>query len=185
MGVHLFYLVKSMTGFELESVLASFDYYPENAPLETSARILLKYKNSVNGLLWTSNVAIGHDCTINLRVYGDQGSICWSHEDPTHLHVAMIGESVQVLSANRDYLCKESRRASRLPSGHPEGFYEAFGNIYKSFCRFLLDKKNNNLKEDHEYFFPCVQDGVDGVRFVQACVQSQKDGNVWIHLDEV
>ncbi|MDD2533096.1 MAG: Gfo/Idh/MocA family oxidoreductase [Eubacteriales bacterium] len=184
-GVHLFYLIKSMTGLELESVLASFDYYPENAPLETVARIILKYSNGVKGLCWMSNVAIGHDCSISLKIYGDKGSIQWTHEDQTHLHLAMLGRPVQILSANRDYLGSESRKASRLPAGHPEGFYEAYGNIYRAFIQFLMEKKRNALADAESYFFPKAVDGVAGVRFVQACVESQKNGNTWTRLADM
>ncbi len=184
-GVHLNYLIHSMTGLNLKKVLADFSYYPEGTPLETSAHILMGFDSGVHGMCWTSNIAIGHDCTINLKIYGEKGSIEWSHEDPTHLRVAMLGGPVQILSANRDYLCRESRSVSRLPTGHPEGFYEAFANIYHAFCQHLLDKKNGVCTDPQQYFYPRAQDGVDGVRFVHACVNSQKRGNVWVNLDEV
>lgn len=185
MGVHLYYLMKSMTGLELERVLANFGYYPEGTPLETTARILLHYSNGTEGFCWASNVAISHDCTIDLKIYGDKGSILWSHEDPTHLKFSMLGGPVQILSANREYLCEESRSVSRIPAGHPEGFYEAFANIYRAFCQHLLDKKNGVDTTKKEYFYPHAQDGVDGIRFVQACVQSQAKGNQWINLADV
>lgn len=185
MGVHLYYLIRSMTGLTLDRVLADFSYYPEGTPLETTARILMRFDGGTQGLCWTSNVAIGHDCTIELKVYGEKGSIEWSHGDPAHLRVAMLGESVQLLSANRDYLCEESRAASRIPAGHPEGFYEAFANIYRAFCQHLLDKKNGICISPEQYFYPRAQDGVDGVRFVQACVASQARGNGWVGLGEM
>ena len=184
-GVHLYYLVHAMTGLKLEKVLSDFSYYPEDTPLETTARILLAMENGTHGLCWTSSTAIGHDCTIELKIYGDKGSILWSHEDPTHLRVAMLGGPVQIYSANRDYLCRESQNISRLPAGHPEGFYEAFANIYHEFCRKLLDNKNGIHKPEEEYFYPHVQDGVDGVRFVHACVESQRKGNTWVALSDL
>lgn len=183
MGVHLYYLVHSMTGLRLEQVLADFSYYPEDTPLETTARILMSFENGTHGLCWTSNVAIGHGCTIDLKIYGEKGSILWSHEDPTRLRVSMLDGPVQILAANCDYLCEESRTMSRLPAGHPEGFYEAFANIYHEFCRHLLDKKNGVCTDPDQYFYPHAQDGVDGVRFVSACVTSQSMGNAWVALD--
>ncbi|MCD8349068.1 MAG: Gfo/Idh/MocA family oxidoreductase [Planctomycetaceae bacterium] len=182
MGVNLNYLITAMTGLELESVLAHFGYYPEDAPLETTARIFLRYKGGAGGLAWTSNVAIGHDCTIDLKLYGDKGSIRWSHEDPTRLTVSYLGGPVEILAANRDYLDEWSREASRLPAGHPEGFYEAFANIYREFCRHLLDKKNGAAGQSGDYFYPKARDGVDGVRFVHACVRSQQTGNAWTNV---
>lgn len=100
----------------------------------------------------------------------------------THLHVALVNGPVQIYSANRDYLCEESRAISRIPAGHPEGFYEAFANIYHEYCRHLIDKKNKIVKDESNYFYPKIQDGVDGVRFVQACVDSNRKGNVWMSL---
>ncbi len=184
-GVHLYYLVKAMTNLKLNRVLADFSYYPETTPLETTSRIILDLEGGAHGLCWTSNVAIGHDCTIELKIYGEKGSIQWSHEDMTHLHVALLNGPVQIYSANRDYLSEESRAISRIPAGHPEGFYEAFANIYHEYCRHLLDKKNKIVKDESNYFYPKIQDGVDGVRFVQACVDSNRNGNVWISPDSV
>ena len=184
-GVHLFYLVTSMTGLQPESVLASFGYYPKDAQLETMARIFIRFTDGTGGLFWFSNVAVGHDCTIDLKIYGDKGAIEWTHGDMTHLKLAKLGGPVQVLSANRDYLCEESRSASRIPAGHPEGFYEAFANIYRAFCSHLLDIRNGAAKEAGEYFYPKAQDGLDAVRFVQACVQSHEKGNRWVRLADV
>lgn len=184
-GVHLNYLIQAMTGLKLERVLSLFSYYPKDTPLETTARILMQFADGTRGHCWTSNVAIGHDCTIELKIFGDRGSIEWSHEDPAHLRLAYLGGPVQILSAARDYLGEESRAASRIPAGHPEGFYEAFGNIYREFCRHLLDQKRGAAGDPDGYFYPKADAGVDGVRFVQACVRSQAKGNVWIGLDEV
>lgn len=183
-GVHLNYLIHSMTGLTLDAVLADFGYVPSDAPLECISRVLMRFNNGSHGMSWTSSVACGHDCTVDLKIYGEKGAIEWSHNDPLHLRVALLGQPVQILCANRDYLCKESRDISRIPAGHPEGFYEAFANIYHEFCRHLLDKKNGICKDSREYFYPHLQDGVDGVRYVQACVESQKRGNVWVRLDK-
>lgn len=183
-GVHLYYLIHAMTGLDLDAVLADFGYYPENAALECISRVLMRFDNGAHGMSWTSSVAAGHDCTVDLKIYGEKGAIEWSHNDPLYLRVAMLGQPVQILCANRDYLCEESRAISRIPAGHPEGFYEAFANIYHEFCRHLLDKKNGVCKDGRDYFYPHLQDGVDGVRYVHACVESHKRGNVWVSLKD-
>lgn len=185
MGVHLYYLVKAMTGLTLEQVLADFSYYPPDAPLETTARILLGFSDHTHGLCWTSNTAIGHDCTVELKIYGEKGSIEWSHEDMGRLKVSYLGGPVQILTANRDYLCADARHISRIPAGHPEGFYEAFANIYHEFCRHLLDEKNCIHNPPAQYFYPKAQDGVDAVRFVHACVESNKRHNTWGSLNDL
>ena len=184
-GTHMYYLIRSMTGLKMEKVLADFSYYPENANLETSSRFFFQLENGAHGMAWTSSVAIGHDCTINLKIYGDKGSIEWSHNDPTHLKVAYLNGPVQIFAANRNYLCEDSRNTSRIPAGHPEGFYEAFANIYRAFCTHLLDKLAGTCTDRNAYFYPHVEEGVNGVRFVNACVESNKRGNVWVGLEEV
>ena len=184
MGVHLYYLICAATGLKIERVLADFGYYPEDAKLETISRILLGFDNGAHGLAWTSNVATGHDCSMYLKIYGEKGSVEWSHDDMTHLHVSYLNEPVQVFSANRSYMSDFSKRASRLPTGHPEGFYEAYANMYHSFCEKLLDKSNGCLKDESYYYFPHVMDGLSGVRYVQASVDSYKKGSVWVNLKD-
>ncbi len=184
MGVHIFYLVQAATGLKIEKVLADFSYYPEDAALETSARVMVGFDSGAHGMLWTSNVAVGHDCSMYLKIFGEKGSIEWSHEDMTHLYVSYLNEPVQIFSANRSYMSDFSKAASRLPTGHPEGFYEAYANLYHAFCECLLDRANGVEKEAGAYYYPHVKDGLDGVRFVQACVDSYKNGNIWIRLDD-
>ena len=184
MGVHLYYLICAATGLRIEKVLADFGYYPEDAKLETISRILMAFDNGAHGMAWTSNVAIGHDCSMYLKIYGEKGSIEWSHDDMTHLYVSYLDQPVQIFSANRSYMSDFSKRASRLPAGHPEGFYEAYANMYHSFCEKLLDRMNGCLKEECYYYFPHAFDGLAGVKYVQAAVDSQRKGNVWVALDD-
>jgi predicted dehydrogenase len=177
MGIHVWYLIKAMTNLDLEQVIAQFGYYPKDARLESNARILTRYQGGVPGMIWTSSTAIGHDCTILIKIFGDKGAIEWDHDDPTHLRVALVDQPVQVMTCERAYLYDESRGMSRLPAGHPEGFYEAFANIYRAFCQHLLDKKSGNIRG--EYYYPKGIDGLEGMKFVDACVRSHADGNTW------
>ncbi len=185
MGTHLYYMIVSMTGLKMESVLADFGHYPDDAPLENVNRFMFKLENGLRGLGWTSNIAIGHDCSMAVRIYGDKGAIDWDHNDPTRLKVTKLNGTIQYYCANKDYLCDESKSASRLPAGHPEGFHHAFANIYREFCRRLIDKKNNEDKGKAEYFYPDINEGINGVRFIDACVVSNKSGNIWVNLDDV
>ena len=99
--------------------------------------------------------------------------------------MSYLGGPVQILTANRDYLCADVRHISRIPAGHPEGFYEAFANIYHEFCRHLLDEKNGIHNPPAQYFYPKAQYGVDAVRFVHACVESNKRHNTWVSLNDL
>lgn len=182
MGIHLFYLITAATGLSIEKVLADFSFFPKDAQLETTSRVVLCFDNGAHGLAWTSNVATGHDCTMQLKIFGEKGAIEWSHEDMTHLYVSHLNQPVQIHSANREYTSSFSREVCRIPAGHPEGFFEAYGNLYRAFCERLLDEANGCLKEESAYFYPHVGDGVAGVRYVQACVDSYQAGSKWVSL---
>lgn len=176
-GTHLEQLIVQSSGLEIKRVLARFDTYPRNLPLETNTTVLLDFGNQVTGTLWASQIAIGYECGVKIRIFGTKGSLEWNHENPGILKFTRINEPTQNYSANREYIYNESRRLSRLPAGHPEGYYEAFGNIYHSFCEHLLARLGGRTPESYTY--PTITDGVKGLRFVKACVDSNREGNVW------
>ncbi|MFV0529449.1 MAG: Gfo/Idh/MocA family protein [Lachnospiraceae bacterium] len=179
-GTHLEHLVTAATGLEVREVLARFDYTPEGIPLETNSTVLLKFDGGISGTLWSSIVAIGHDADVRIRIYGTQGSLEWYHGTAGLLKYSRLGEPVQIYSMNRSYNYNGSLSMSHLPAGHPEGYYEAFGNIYHEFCREILDKKAGTEKSG--YFYPKVHDGIQGVKFIDACVESHAKGNIWVSL---
>lgn len=176
-GTHLEQLIVQGTGLDIKRVLARFDTYPRELPLETNTTVLLDFGNQVTGTLWASQIAIGYECGVKIRVFGTEGSLEWCHENAGLLKFTKNNQPTLNLSANRDYLYEESTRLSRLPAGHPEGYYEAFGNLYRSFCEHLLARIEG--REPESYTYPTVKDGVKGLRFVKACVESNREGNVW------
>ena len=180
-GTHLEQLIAQSTGLTIKRVLARFDTYPRDLPLETNTTVLLDFGNNITGTLWASQIAIGYECGIKIRIFGTEGSLEWSHEMPGVLKYTKINSPTMTLSANREYMCPESRRLSRLPAGHPEGYYEAFGNIYHSFCEHLLARLEG--REPESYTYPTVEDGVHGMKFVKACVKSNAEGNIWVNVD--
>lgn len=179
--VHLNYLITSMTGLKPERVLADFDCYPDGAPLDTTSHVLARYTGNVHAALLCSFTAIGRDCSIGLKIFGEKGTVEWYHDDPTHLRVAFLNKPVEIRTCRQKYLCREAYEMSRLPAGHPEGFYEAFGNIYHSFCTLLLNKANGETGKQ-TYFHPTGEDGVMGIRLVEACVKSNRNGNIWVDV---
>lgn len=181
-GTHVECLVSKMTGLEVESVLARFERLPreKDLPLDNNVQILLNYKGGVSGMVWASQVAVGHETDLMVRIFGDKGSIEWEHKNPAVLKVTKINEPPQIYTATRDYVSDECREMSRLPSGHPEGFFEAFANIYRGFCMHLMALKEGNASG--VYWYPTVEDGVRGIQFVEACINSNADGNVWMRL---
>ena len=181
-GTHLEQLIVQMTGLEIKRVLARFDTYPRDLPLETNTTIMLDFGDQITGTLWASQIAIGYECGVKIRVFGTKGSLEWCHEAPGILKYTKVNQPTQIMSANRDYMYPESQRISRIPAGHPEGYFEAFGNLYHAFCEHLMARLEE--REPETYTYPTVEDGVKGLRFVKACVESNRNGNVWVEVQD-
>ena len=176
-GTHVECLIAQMTGLHPARVIARFDSIPADIPLETNAQMLVEFDGGIPGMIWTSQVAMGHETELNIRIFGEKGSIEWSHLKPWELRVTRINQPPQIYTANRDYLYPAAKELCRLPSGHIEGFYEAFGNLYRSFCMNLIAHKTGG--DPGAFRYPTVEDGLRGIEFVDACLKSNANGNIW------
>lgn len=172
-----------MTGLKVKSVLANFEKLPREKDLllENNVQVLAKFDEGISGMIWTSQVAIGHETDLLIRVFGDKGSIEWQHKEASILKVTKINEPPQLYTPTRDYDTASCRSLSRLPSGHPEGFFEAFGNLYRGYCTALLKKKYGIDKGNFDY--PTIEDGIHGLKFIDACIESNAKGNVWVDIE--
>ena len=133
-------------------------------------------------MIWTSQIAMGHECDLSVRIFGETGSIEWTHDRPWELRVTRVNQPPQVYTNNREYLHPTAKELCRLPSGHIEGYYEAFGNLYHSFCAHLLARKTGS--DPGSFRFPTVEDGVCGIEFVEACLQSNANNNTWVSVGQ-
>jgi len=179
-GTHCEYLIKATTGLSPKRVIAKFNHIPSHLPLESNSTILLEYPNQVTGHIWVSQIAVGHECEVRIRVICTKGSIDWNHADEGALKVSRLSQPVQIYSAGNQYNYHESNRLRRVSPGFPEGQFEAFGNIYRSFCEDIIAKKEGRKPENYSY--ATVEDGLIGLKFIQACVRSDRDNNTWIDL---
>lgn len=179
-GSHCEHLIHAATGLSPERVLAKFNTYPRELPLETNTTVLIDYPGGVTGTIWASQFAIGHECDVSVEVYGTKGAVEWRHSAAGELRFTRLNQPTQILTANRECDYPETNRLCRLPSGHPEGYFEAFGNLYRSFCMHLLAKKAGEPPETYTY--PTVEDGVIGLKFIRACVESEQNGSIWVSL---
>jgi predicted dehydrogenase len=169
-----------VTGLEITRLCARLDVFGAGRALDDNASILVEYAGGAKGLYWSSQIAIGYDNALRLRVFGTTGSIQWSQENPNYLTVSRLGQPTQVLSRGRDGFYPHAQGYSRVPSGHPEGYFEAFANIYKTFTAALAKKKAGGALSAQDLDFPGVADGLDGVRFIGRCVESSQKGAVWV-----
>ena len=178
-GTHLEYLVTAATGLRMKKVLCATQTIPAGLPLETNAQVLFRLENGVPGMLWASQVAVGHECSVSIRVFGTEGALEWNHDTPRQLRVTKIGEPTQIYTPGRDFLYPNIAAMTRLPYGHPEGFYETFANIYRDFIRHILAQKKGT---PYQPLYPAIKDGVHGLRFVEACLQSAAESNTWVTI---
>lgn len=181
-GTHVECLISRMTGLHPDKVIARFDHIPKDVPLETNAQMMVEFEGGIPGMIWTSQIAMGHETELTIRIFGEKGSIEWSHLKPWELRVTRINQPPQTYTTNRDYLYPAAKELCRLPSGHIEGFYEAFGNIYHSFCVNLIAKKTGG--DPGTFRYPTVEDGVRGIEFVDACLKSNANNNIWVKVGE-
>lgn len=180
LGTHAEQLLVQFTGLRIKRLLAMLDTYPRHLPLETNTTVLLELEGGITGQLWASQIAIGKICSPEIYVVGTEGALEWRHEQPDVLRYTPINGPTQLWEAGKDYMTPESNRLTRVSAGHHEGFFEAFGNIYRGFCQTLLAKKEGRASES--YTFPTIEDGLEGMKFVAACVASHRAGNAWVEL---
>jgi predicted dehydrogenase len=181
LGTHIENAVTTMTGLKIKRVLAKMDKVVPGRKLDDNDFVMAEFEGGATGLFWCSQVAIGHDNSLRVRIYGDGGSIQWFQEDPEKITVIKKDGTLTELHRGYGSIAPDAAKYGRLPSGHPEGWFEAMGNLYKSFIDCIEAKKDGTFAPEM-IDYPTVSDGVDGIRFVEACLKSQELGNVWVDL---
>jgi predicted dehydrogenase len=173
-GVHAFNLIEYTTGLQIEQALADVDtLYPENA-LDVDGSILLRFNHGVKGVLCSSQIATGEENNLRLAVYGRTGGLKWAQENPNQLEFLQEGKPLTVIKPGYEFNLPQAREATKLPPGHPEGFFDAMGNIYRGVARAI-----NGLPVDAGAY-PGIVAGVRGMRFVEAVLHSSRSGNIWV-----
>ncbi len=185
-GTHAFNLASFVTGLELDSLAADLDSFVEGRALDDNAHVMLRFqpKNGgrpAKGMLWCSQVAPGHENGLKLRVYGSKGGLEWVQADPNYLWFTPFGEQKRLITRGGAGANAAASRVTRIPSGHPEGYLEAFATIYAEAAR-AINARKTGTDLDPAVIYPTVDDGVKGVAFVEACVASSKRNGAWVKL---
>ncbi len=181
-GSHIEHTVYFLTGLKIKSLCANLTAFGEGRELDTNAEVLVRLENGATGSYWCSQVAIGNDNGLRVRIYGTKGAIEWEQENPNSMKVTFANEPVQIYGRGSGYLYPEASELSRIPSGHPEGYYTAFANLYNAFISALIKKQAGLTLTTKDLDFPNVHDGIQGIKFIHACVDSSKQGAVWVNL---
>jgi predicted dehydrogenase len=175
-GTHAFNLLEYVSGLQVKKVLADLNTLYDDNPLDVDATILLRLNSAIKGVLRSSMVATGEDNNIEIKVYGDRGGLRWCEENPNYLHLLYDDKPAKMYTKGRIYNSQFSLQGSRIKWGIPEGYFEAFANLYNGAAKAIRNEKI----EPGE--FPTISDGVRTMKFVEAVVKSNKHGNIWVDL---
>lgn len=177
-GTHAFHLACFVTGLDIEELSAELSTFVHGRRLDDNAQVLLRFKGGARGSLWASQVAPGNENSLRLRVYGERGGLEWHQEAPNRLLHTPLGESTRVITRAGAGANAAAERATRIPSGHPEGYLEAFATIYAEVAA-AIRARSQDRPPSPEITFPTGDDGLAGVRFVEAAVASSRNGAAW------
>ena len=176
-GTHAFHLSEFVTGLQVKDLLADLDSMVSGRELDDNANILMKYTNDVKGMLWVSQIATGKENGLRIRVFGTKAGIEWSQENPNFLKFSRLGESLRTLSRGGPSIGSLAGDATRIPSGHPEGFIEGFANIYSDTADLIVAHRSNSKINS---LAPTINDGIRGMQFIETAVKSSTSGGVWL-----
>jgi len=178
-GTHAENLLEYVTGLKIAALSADLTTFVEGRQLEDDANMLLRLENGGKGLLTCSQIAAGEENALSIRIYGEKAGLEWHQMEPNSLTFKPYGQPRQILRTNQGYMSDESKAVSRLPGGHPEGFFEAFATIYKAA---INDIRRVETGEQAQGGYPTVYDGLRGIQFVYKAVESSKKGATWVEM---
>ena len=181
-GSHAENLARYITGLELESVAADLNTFIPGRTLDDDGSMLVRYEGGARGVLFASQISGGEENNLNIRVYGTEASLEWHQEHPNELVVKFADAPRQVWRRGNSYNGPEAAKFTRLPFGHPEAFIEAFANVYLAAAEAISDSLAGTYPRAEGYDFPTVEDGVEGMAFIEAAVNSSKADSAWTAL---
>ncbi len=181
-GTHAYNIACFVSGLSAEQVAADVSTFVPGRRLDDNVQVLLRYQEGVRGMLWASQVAVGNENNLRLRVYGEKGGLDWSQENPNYLHFSQYGKPTRTLTRNGADATAGAKHASRIPSGHPEGYLEAFAQIYTDLAEQISARQANRPPAKESLLVPTVADGVAGVQFIAAVLDSSRQNAAWVKL---
>lgn len=180
-GTHTYQLMCDVSGLTLDSISCDLTSFVKGRQLDDNVNAMLRFKGGAKGMLWASQVAPGHENGLKIRVYGTKGGLEWTQADPNYLWFTPFGEPKRLITRGGAGSGAAAGRVTRIPSGHPEGYLEGFANIYTEVARAIRAARAGK-KTPKDVSFPGIQDGINGMAFIEACVASSKGNAKWVKL---
>lgn len=181
-GTHAENLAEYITGLKISEICADLTTFVEGRLLDDDGSVLLRFENGARGILYASQISAGEENNLNIRVYGTKGGLHWFQMYPNSLHVRWLDRPEQLLRTGVGALYPESLNHARIPAGHPEGYLEAFANIYRNFAFCLRARLTGETVDPIYQDFPTVEDGLRGMEFIEKVVESSNSDQKWVKM---
>ena len=178
-GSHAEHLAATITGLDIESICADLTTFVPGRKLDDDGNLLLRYRNGARGVLISSQIEIGCENGLRIRVFGSLGSLTWHQEEPNQMLHAPLDGPPRLLTRAAPWLCAAATKATRLPTGHPEAFFEAFANVYGGVGEAIRARVEQRSLAELEGDFPSLAEGARGVRFIEKTVESARSEKKW------
>lgn len=178
-GTHAAHLAEYVSGLRITEVCAELNIVVDGRQLDDDAAALLHFEHGASGVLIATQVAAGEENDVKIRVYGEHGGLEWSHSNPNSLLLKPLVGPTQIYRAGTGYLHESASANTRLPAGHPEGYIEAFANIYNGFSQAIRDYEKGNYTGPESYDFPSLEEGLRGMAFIETMIASSKSDKKW------
>ncbi|MHA6247741.1 Gfo/Idh/MocA family protein [Pontibacter sp. CAU 1760] len=179
-GTHAFNLAEYVSGLAVTKINADINVVVEGRQLDDDGAALLKFDNGASGVLFATQIAAGEENNVKIRVYGEKGGLEWQQEDANTLKVKWLDQPTQLYRTGSGYLSSHAQHNSRTPGGHPEGYLEAFANLYRNFALSVRARNNGETPQPEWQDFPGIEDGVRGMAFIEHVIASGKSDQKWI-----
>ena len=182
-GTHAENLAEYVTGLKIKELAADLTTFVEGRALDDDGNILLRFENGAKGVLHASQISVGEENNLNIRVYGELGGVEWHQKEPNSLLVKWSDKPMEVWRTGMGYLGTNAAANTRTPAAHPEGYLEAFANIYRNFVSHLRAVLDQTAPDPLALDYPKIEDGIRGMAFIEAAVESTANNARWTSLD--
>jgi predicted dehydrogenase len=181
-GTHAFNLAEYITGLQATEVCAELNTFVPNRLLDDDGVVMIRYEGGARGMLAASQVAAGEENALSIRIYGEKGGLEWHQEEPNTMIMKWNDRPKEIIRTSTGWMSPVAAHNSRVPGGHPEGYIEAFANIYRNFALALQSKLNREIPKPEYLDFPGVDDGLKGMQFIETIVASSNSDTKWMKM---
>jgi predicted dehydrogenase len=181
-GTHAFHLACFTTGLHCSELAADLTTFVPGRRLDDNVQLMLRFAGGAKGSLWASQTAVGNENRLRLRIFGERAGLEWNQETPNHLWFSPLGEQPRLITRGGPGVGTAAKWATRVPAGHPEGYFEAFAQLYNDIAEQITSRIEGRPPDVRALLVPGVEDGVGGVQFILAVLKSAQNGSVWTAL---